>query len=190
MEKLRNFVQLRKNVLVKNGFIAKTSANFDKDNPYHHYRVARDSTKIGGKILTPQEQFDESVVFSSIYLQPRNRRPRGRKEGGKITWSALGVLAFYNELLKTYEKELEEVWGEGSSKYRMFLQRLSSGGVVKYFVPREPMIFHNARDLPMPHSPKHFLSSLLLVYRDEFAYAGAKEKKRTILEVGSVVRLP
>ena len=187
--RLEKFVQLRKNILVKNGYIAKTGAKFDKDNSYHLYGVARDSAKLGGKVLTAQEQFDETVIFPSIYLQPRNRRPRGLKEGGKITWSAMGMLSFYNELLDIYESELEEVWEKGSDKHRIFLEKLPGGGVVKYSVLREPMVFHNARDLPMPHSKKHFLSSLLLVYRDEYAFSGAKDKKRTILEVGSVVRL-
>ena len=189
-ERVMEFVQQRNNVLIKNGHIAKTKSVFDASNHYPDYHIAGKSVGKQGGMQTGQKQFDNEVIFSSLYLLPSGNAPKRGNEMVKICWSALGMLDFYRELLLAYEKELCEVWGEGSEKYRTFVQKLPNGHFIKYSVLREPMVFHNARDLPMPHSSHHFLSSLLLVYRDEYAREGAKEKKRTLLEVGSVVKLP
>ncbi|HAH08200.1 MAG TPA: hypothetical protein DCM05_17020 [Elusimicrobia bacterium] len=118
-----------------------------------------------------QKDFDRRVPFSSLYLTP----------------SVAGVRAFHEELLAAYEKRLKAVDGPEPGKYRYF-----DDGEALLKVPKEPMVFENWREMPMPADPKRqFLSALLLVYRSE--KRASKESPlpaESVLEVGSVVRVP
>lgn len=109
-----------------------------------------------------QAELDDSVIFSSLYVLPED--PKGA--------SADGVLAFHRELLELYRQSFGPPEDLGK-QWRFGHLRL----------PKEPMVFANYLDLPMPQDPKRvFLSGLLLVYEDL--------PRPRVFEVGSVIRLP
>lgn len=149
-EELRRFVDGGGHVVVKKGVVERTGYRYSEADPYPPLRTGT------------QEQLDESVVFSSLYVQPED----------PAKGSAGGVLAFHQELLELYRasfgapEDLGKQWRFGHLR-----------------VPKEPMVFANYLDLPMPQDPQRvFLSGLLLVYED-----GPQPR---VFEVGSVIRLP
>ncbi|MFZ5812781.1 MAG: hypothetical protein ACOY4F_12105, partial [Thermodesulfobacteriota bacterium] len=208
---LRDFAAKSGNVRVKKGHIAPKGHSFTPQNPYPPLVVPRHSVRVGGKTLSPQQWFDASLPFSSIYLTPAEPEPAGLLEAARAAWSAGGVVAFHREILAFYARTLPELSGVDGAKFRYFLASpgtVGAGTVSILKIPREPFVFANYADLPMPQDPDTvFLSGLLLLYRTDYAAGpGAPlladvtvgssifrrhyaARKAHVFEVGSVVRV-
>lgn len=130
------------------------------------------------------KEFLRSVPFVSLYLSPDCKPAPAGTEDEKAAYSARGVLAFHKELLAAYKKSLKSSVCAEPEKYDCFEDAKS---VIR--VQKQPSVFANWRQLPMPSDPqRHFLSGLLLVYRSEKTAAGLKAPM--VFEVGSLTRLP
>lgn len=157
-QELRRFVAEPRAVVVKKGLVDATGRAWDATNPFPPLRASS------------QGELDRSVVFSSLYVQPAEPAP-----GSPAEASAAGVRAFHRELLDLYRRTFGAP-EDGGGTWRF------TDGTRALRVQKEPMVFENYRELPMPQDPKRiFLSGLLLVYED--APGGPR-----VFEVGSVLR--
>lgn len=157
---------LAEEVIVKAGLIAPSDLQFTPRNPYPPFRP-------GG-----QEWLDENIPFSSLYVQTTD-----------------GILAFQRELVELLGESYDVFEGFQSDRYHVFLDDSGEGPFRVIRVLREPMIFANFRDLPLPQEPGMFLTGLLLIHDDLYprrARIAGHELNRPIrshvLEVGSVAR--
>ena len=206
--RIKQFVANRNNLAIKMGFIDKSDKKFSKDHPYPVFKVAKNKPDY-------QKRFNTNLPFYSLYLLPSGNSPQPKSNTAKdlnnsAKYSANGVLVFQKELIDLYKKNYKEVKGKDSSKYYYFMDKSetdSMSGLNKISflkVPKDPFVFANWRDLPMPHNPKKiFLSGLLLVSRTTY-FSSSKlsdipmpveapaflkvchDRKTTVLEIGSV----
>lgn len=196
-------------VVVKAAYIGLAT---EAEKPFPPLSLPDKLVETAHGLATPQGYLDAHLPFSSVYLQPGDDRCPGHDDKSKATASAQGVLAFHRELLAAYARLMPCVKAPGAESAHTFVQgpaeAKAGASVVVFKVPREPMVFPNVRDLPMPQDPKHiFLSGLLLVYRNEYRLReavdgnlplpGTPEFARLlepvnahVFEVGSVVTLP
>ncbi len=190
-------------VVVKKGVVALAGDPF---SPAHPFPPCCVPTGPGA-----QEEFDLRTPFTSLYVQPatpigaslEGASAPGRQGGAAASCprtlagtpaagSADGVLAFHCELLDLLARTWPEVEGPDPQRFRTFQDLSQPGRTVLIRVLRQPLVFQNFRELPMPEDPKRvFLTGLLLVYRD--VYAGQPGQSppldSRVFEVGSVVRL-
>lgn len=174
------FVGDAANVLVKKGAIERSDWGFSAVHPFPPLTVLAGAWRLEGRVVTPQEYLDRDVVFSSLYVRP--------VDAGAD--SAAGVRAFHAEILGLYREAFAEVEGRGDYSFvddgDPRVRRVIT-------VPRDPLVFKNFRDLPMPQDPHTFLSGLLLIHEDDYVCdAVGKPRERVrghVFEVGSVVRI-
>lgn len=200
---LYKFIGSRKNLYIKSGFIEDKNFPFSEKNPFPELKFPEFEK------MPAQAIFDNSLPFASLYLLPGFNILKDLSEDKKINLSSKGVISFHKEITDIYKKNMTEVTGIESDKYYYFYYNSWNNNLNNSFqiikVPREPMVFNNAKDLPMPNNPKHiFLSGLLLIYRTSYFSkepltkievdsndfkAKTVKTGENILEVGSVVRL-
>jgi hypothetical protein len=171
-DKIKTFVSKADNLAVKFGYIEKAERSFTATNPFPRLLVDEGDTFA--------KNFNEHVLFYSLYVTPKPIATLFSSTDEQALFSAQGVVAFHQEVVALYQRIFEATSGAQSGQFFYFRDRQSQA---MYKVPKNPMVFANWRDLPMPSDPQHhFLSGLLLIYREE---AG----KGTVFEVGSVVRI-
>ncbi len=175
--KLVNYTSGNGNAAVKFGYIDASDRLFTENSPYPSFLSGNDAAFSGA--------FMKNTPFYSLYLNPdKNLKSSDKDELARS--SAQGVLDFHRELLDHYNKTLTPVKGKESEKYYYFRDDKKR---VTIKILKEPMVFKNWRDLPMPTDPaRHFLSGLLLIYLSDDG--DSKLAKETVFEVGSIVRLP
>jgi hypothetical protein len=168
------------------------------------------------KVGAPASQFelDSSIPFSTIYVQPVKLQ-KVANEYERAQLSTKGVVAVHRHVINLYKKTFHQLGADDNSIYFSDLKRCTDKpeffcGMRIYSVPKQPMVFKNYRELPMPQDPAHiFLSSLLLIkvmdYVAEKPIEGSVASKLNygqaefltsfrqiwshVLEVGSVVDL-
>lgn len=202
----------KRNLAVKMSLIAKSGTAFTPTNPFPAFAV-------GVHDDCAQREFNDAVIFSSLYLAPGTAAPKAAVAGAAgddelARQSAGGVLAFHRDILETYRRDLTPLPAGGAEgKFYLFGAKNGEKKGVKTVltvirVPFEPMTFANWREMPMPHNPsKIFLTGLLLLYKDEYTSrtgfipgavppVGSPEFEATfipksshVLEIGSVVKL-
>lgn len=170
------YASQNKNLAVKYGHIDLADRKFSPSEPFPEFSVARGQGYAAG--------FIKNTLFFSLYLTP-DKPGNGVTEDEIARQSVQGVLDFHKALVAHYNRILKVIDGPQPDKY-YYYRDVSPRVTIR--VPKEPMIFPNWRDLPMPTNPrKHFLTGLLLVYRSQ--EKDASLAKETVFEVGSVVRL-
>lgn len=170
-DKIYRFAQNPANVYVKKGLIADENRNFDV-NPFPPLKIPAQDLRCGSMSLSPQCVFDHSIPFFSFYLKTSGSRPPAMSDDEFADWTTRGLLDFHRELIAVYRKYLTEVKGPDQGQFYYFLDPgflhppTTPVHVDLLKVPRQPLLFRNYRDLPMPHNPRRiFLSGLLLVFR-------------------------
>ena len=186
------------NVAVKKAFIEKSDKIFTEENSFPPLKVSSEE----------QDNFNEDIIFYSLYVNPAEEKSFDTSDEN-ARWSAEGVLAFHKELIKTYKENLWSASGAESDKYYYFLKFHENSkdtfSVIK--LQKEPFVFDNWRDMPMPADPGHmFLSGLLLIDGRDYKinraicpsevmvestefFENYEEIKGNVFEVGSVVRI-
>ena len=224
---LARFVDRRTHLCVKLGLVAKKDRQFGAAAPSSVKGISSVRGPFPPFVVTlssdSQARFNRRIPFYSLYLEPAAPATAGKSENERAAWSAGGVREFTHVLLDHYAHTLVEVAGARSEKYRYFVERpafrkLKSGSASEYLVvfkvPREPLVFDNWRELPMPQDPNTvFLSGLLLVHRTIYRRIGGDDQrawlaraplaldiggeefskhyaflKNTVFEIGSVFR--
>jgi len=200
-ESLTDFLEEPENVLVKMAFIAPSDEKFSPSNPFPSLKV----DKKGG-----QKNFNDNMVFYSLYVKPGIKKETFNSNNERAEWSSQGVLSFHAELIEAYRDNLIEVSGTESETYYYFMDIKDEKELSVLKVPKNPMVFKNWAELPMPNDPSHiFLSGLLLVFKTDYTEnkpCRMNEKiwevdssdflkyfsktGGTIFELGSVVRIP
>jgi len=211
-ENIFNYVNKKENVYIKDGFIEKNDYKFSRTNPYPILKVPmKIKSNIKGVNISSQELFDSGIPFSSLYVKTKEALPKNALEKDKISWSSKGLKSIHSELVNIYKHNYTEVKGIESQKYYYFIDTSDMIKSNKQFtlikLLKDPMIFDNVKDLPMPNDPDHiFLSGLLLVFKTTYTsnvnqylnklIVDSNVFKKThiktnehILEVGSVVNL-
>lgn len=196
--KVSDFINRPENLLIKKGFIAETGQRFTEGNPYPMqlvptHGILKTDQGISSRVIPSQELFDNKVVFCSLYL--KNPRLEGVRPIDKDRYAAAtadSIRAFMRDLFS--ELSRNEVRGPEKEKYRYFLieekipETLELPRLTLLKIPREPMIFKNYRDLPMPLDPGNmFLSGLLLIYRTDYQFNDAKVIRGETLILGAPV---
>ena len=204
------FASRRKNVYVKKGLVAGKDHKFDRAHPFPRFKVPLRPINNYRTVISPQALFDSSIPFASLYVTPEEVMPSGLKRERRAEWSVQGMLNLHRQLLRTYRRALIEVAGSDSARYHYFLKMtaLAQPGPTAFSVlkiPKQPLVFSNFQDLPMPQDPKRiFLSGLLLVYHSDYIgdhgqnlwqmvvdsskfQRQYRQVARRILEIGSVV---
>lgn len=175
--KLIKYTSDNKNVAVKFGFIDASDRIFTEKNPYPELLSGKDSEFCN--------IFLKNTPFFSLYLNP-GRTVKTSDNDELARNSARGVVEFHKELIDHYNKTLIPVNGKKEDKYYSFRDEKNKFTIR---IPKEPMVFKNWRELPMPTNPgHHFLSGLLLIYLS--ADDDSKLANETVFEVGSIVRIP
>lgn len=228
-EVLRKYMSNPKNVYIKQCVIAETKRAFGKEDPFPalkfpespiaHKKVwpsnlqtfAEDTTNKVVGTFPAQTILDSSLPFVSLYLKPTAEMPANANDEALAQWSAQGMLSFHSQMLEVYRKNLVELDISDPDMY-YFVQPSYAlenrfVNITVWRIAKKPMIFSNFRNLPMPLDPARvFLSSLLLVYRDQyigvnnlyaFQYAMSnpafqqmyQPTESQVLEVGSVIIL-
>lgn len=193
---LMKYISDRNNIQVKFARILPDSAVFSKKNPFPGFSAGKDS-----------DSFVNDVLFYSVYLKPVQEKPVKASDDALADWSRQGVPSFREDLIVYYKKNFHELRGmTPDNNYFLIGQTKSS---VRIVVVPKVLMFDNWRNLPMPQDPRYiFLTSLLLVYSNEYVLNNGKKfpdtvptvdspdfklvfsKKRTkILEVASVLNL-
>lgn len=170
--KIYNYALNRSNDAVKFGVIAPSAQKYSEQNPFPAFLLDK---KPKGS------DFMKKVPFASLYVVTVSTETPGPSEDEKARFSAQGVLALHKEVLASYSKILRPVKC-GQTGYTCFYD---DGYLIKV---REPMVFDNWPALPMPTDPKHhFLSGLLLIYRNEI-YSDGVPGPSFVFEIGSVYK--
>ncbi len=170
------YASQNKNLAVKYGHIDLAARQFSPSEPFPEFRVTRGQGYASG--------FIKNSLFFSLYLTP-DKPGTAVTEDELARQSAQGVLDFHKALVAHYNRMLKVIEGPQPDKY-YYYRDVSPKVTIR--VPKEPMLFPNWRDLPMPTNPKrHFLSGLLLVYRSQEKVTSMAQE--TVFEVGSIVRL-
>lgn len=177
------FIKSRHNLYIKKGYIAPADAKFSKENPFPALTVPKRPVKTEMATIPPQPYFDSCIPFSSIYIRTRGSIPDNLNEDEKAAWTSKGLIGFHKELLDIYRKNLIEVKGAEPDKYYYFMelsyqtpQKDEAPAITIFKLPKQPMLFANYKQLPMPHDPERiFLTGLLLVYRNRYVRALTKE---------------
>lgn len=204
--KLIEYASQYRNLAVKLCYVDKSETVFSLENPYP-------ALIIDTKDKNAQEYFNQNTIFSSLYIQPDKScyEKIGDEELAKS--SSRGVLAFHNEILKIYNEKLISLKSENDDKHYFYGIKNENNGrqiltIIK--IAKQPLLFDNWRNLPMPQDPtKIFLTGLLLLHKydyvlkDEKALAGNeippvdspefnkifKKINTHVLEIASVVNL-
>lgn len=200
---IMSFAEKAENLAVKFSVIANKTATYSANTPFPSLTLAE------GMPPQRQSEFDSSVPFTSLYLRPA-RSIATRNNDEKAKHSADGVVAFHKDLLAAYRATMIEI-DPGEKNVRFVephtcaTQRDMVCGVTILEIAREPMVFANYRDLPMPQGPNVFLTGLLLVKVTDYALSlplARIESARTdfntvlckgtpqnsqVLEVGSII---
>ncbi|NUM34383.1 MAG: hypothetical protein HUU50_07555 [Candidatus Brocadiae bacterium] len=186
--KIAQFASHGKNLAIKFGVIDKASQSFSERNPYPSLLLEKSNPEFAKK-------FFQNVPFFSLYVTPGQEKSFDN-DNEKAAYSASGVVAMHKQILAIYQKELEEFEGQEPEKYYYFRKAGKvccskpdkPSFVIK--IQKNPFVFSNWKDLPMPSNPKkHFLSGLLLIYRSEIKGLSTLASE-TVFEVGSLIRLP
>lgn len=209
---LYDFVKKRENVLLKFATIDRGNRAFTQKSPVRRPQFPAPALSEANRKVSPQEYFEEQVIFSSVYIRPEgliaaeNDNEQARK-------TAEAVRAFHKSLVELYDKTLARIDGAKKDNKIYFLSTRkcvndskSLCGLKVFEVPKEPLVFENYHDLPMPHDPKRmYLTGLLLVKLVDYGVVKATAANSTIvpgskefetafkpnyahmLEVGSVV---
>lgn len=187
-EELLSFASKGENLAVKLGFIEKADRVFSPENPYPSLIVEKNNRGF-------EKKFHKNVLFYSLYVLPQVKKELPTEEE-KAAYSAYGVVSMHKQIVALYQRELEEFKGEEPEKFYYFRKPDTSccgkGAMTSlvFKVQKNPFVFGNWKDLPMPSNPKkHFLSGLLLIYRSE-KNAQSPLASETVFEVGSLIRLP
>lgn len=205
-EALKAYLGKEGSVVVKKGFIDLTSRIFDPSHPFPPLTVF--APVVESKVtLSPQDDFDSNILFSSLYVKPVSGTGKSARE------SSEGVMEFHREILSLYGKAFSVMKAPAGDKTFFFLDdsgcdsvRGSQCSVNVIRVPENPMRFDNFRDLPMPQNPQSiFLTGLLLIYIDtyridtgcdsanlqdfEWLRAHSVKTYSHVLEIGSVIDL-
>ncbi len=178
-----SYIKSRHNLYVKKGYIAPADTKFSKENPFPAFEVPKEPVKTEMATIPPQPLFDSCIPFSSIYISTRGSIPDNLKEEEKAAWTSKGLIGFHKELLDIYRKNFIEVKGAEPDKYYYFMelsyqipQKDEAPAVTVFKLPKQPMLFPNYKELPMPHDPERiFLTGLLIVYRNRYVRAVTKE---------------
>ncbi len=205
---LRKYIENPSNVYIKHAVIEESARAFGEADPFPSLKIPKSTAVYKGCSIPNQVLFDASIPFLSLYLEPTSAKPIGSSPAMQAQWSVQGMLAFYPQLLKTYRENLIEVTGPDSNSYYFIKPnyqvpqsaQMSQFTVLR--VPKQPMVFSNFADLPMPQKPgKIFLTGLLLVYKTDYTSPepwlklvsqetwihSAIPTSSQILEVGAVV---
>lgn len=150
------------NVYVKYALIDRANKVFSDKHPFR------------APVVPEQWVFDAHLPFSSIYVTPEHASHAGT-EADQARASAQGVIALHAALGTVYEKLLHLLAVTDEKRFFADFRRCPDSddkicGVRIYEVPRNPLVFANYRELPMPQDThKVFLSGLLLVKLTDYA---------------------
>lgn len=159
---LDQYISDDKNVLLKFASIEESTRKFTSNHP------------LNVLLPTTQSEFDSSIPFSSIYVQPAQSE-RASTEAERADKSAEGVRSVYQSLLSLYKKIFISFGQDEKNLYFAEPKRCSQNpenicGVRVYTLPTHPLVFKNYKDLPMPQDTENiFLSGLLLVKLTDYA---------------------
>lgn len=175
-EALLSFTAKKANVAVKFGYIDAADRQYTQSSPFPRFETTEETGFLG--------TFGKHIPFVSLYLVPEVAGVTSTDDE-RAADSARGVLAFHKALLTHYREVLECVEGDEPENFYSFRDPVTHTLIR---VQKEPFVFKNWRQLPMPTDPAHhFLSGLLLIYRtQEIDTFLARE---TVFEVGSVVKI-
>lgn len=170
-DKLKAFAGKADNLAVKFGYIEKANHDFAAQ-PFPRFLVDDNPAFV--------RNFNAHVRFYSLYVTPKPVATSLASADEQANLSAQGVVAFHREVVALYQRVYETMTGPQAEQFFYFRDSRTQA---TYKVPKSPMVFANWRVLPMPTDPQHhFLSGLLLIYREH-------QGNGTVFEVGSVVRL-
>jgi len=178
-QELRDYAFDAKNLAVKLCLIEKSDAAFSETNPYPSLKINKNA----------QKEFVKNTIFSSLYITPGAAAKESANDDELAKYSANGVLAFHKEAVKMYKNQLIDLRCINDDKHYYFGLKMANGRhqmlrIIK--VPKQPMVFANWRELPMPHDPaKIFLSGLLLLYKYDYVLKNGQNNIDSIPAVGS-----
>ena len=200
--------------MIKKGTIDFTKREFSARQPIPPLVLPSKPRRIVRHWESPQEYFDTSLPFSSLYIKPKEDVATSLPDKTLGPSTAAGIPCFRDEIASLCLETFVPVSGPRNEELVHFLDDCDSDFLVEsacrvnlVSIPRRAMIFDSFRDKPMPQDPsKVFLSGLLLVYRDSFLfdrnigyrslgegevlYRTGVPRERHVFEVGSVVRFP
>jgi len=201
------FSDSREHLAVKFSVVdQRTHGDYTKELPLPTFSLPREQR-------LAQSDFDSNIPFTSIYLNPNLKANHRLTVVEQAKSSAQGVVAFHHDLLQAYRSSLIELL-QTKDRFvfaelrRCVASQIEICGVHLIEIQKDPFVFQNFKDLPMPHDPnKVFLSGLLLVKTTELGVRPGSDLEKVdqssldsllkkarilssqVLEVGSVLDL-
>ncbi len=206
---LRHNINNPENINIKQIVIAESGRKYGENDPFPYLVLPKETISFSQYSVPVQTIFDSSIPFLSLYLLPSTPKPIHATPEDQANWSVKGMVSFYSQLLTVYQQNLIEISGADSNFYyfaqpQYLIPKSSQISQFKVLrLPKQPMIFNNFFDLPMPHGSNFFLSGLLLVYKTDYTSIQPWQEllqkpnwqefstatSTQILEIGSVVEV-
>jgi hypothetical protein len=170
------FTSSSDNVIVKVGSIRPSEASFDKQ-PFPDFILPPTTSIHGNATVSPQEFFDSALFYSTVAIGSTIPAAKTADDQSKINASATGLQNFLRDMTQVYASSFSEIGPTNDSvNERFFVAREACIGqlpeecrLVVYRIPKEVLIFKDARSKPRPLGPKgSFASGLAMIQRTEY----------------------
>jgi hypothetical protein len=173
---LENFTNSSANVIVKVGSIRRSDTTFEKQ-PFPDFILPATTGFLDNAAVSPQEFFDSALFYSTVGISSVVPAEKTVDDQIKINASTVGLQNFLRDMTEVYASNFSEIGAANkSANERFFVAREACIGqfpeecrLVVYRIPKQVLVFKDARSKPRPMGPKgSFASGFVMIQRTEY----------------------